>query len=68
MKLMKADTLKTLTVGVIGTGATWTIACYNEWIAAIAGTFTAIFMAFKIYDVIASKISEKRRRHYKYRD
>jgi hypothetical protein len=68
MKLMKADTMKTLAIGVIGTGAAWTIAGYNEWIAAIAGTFTVVYMSFKIYDVIASKILAKRKRHYKYRD
>lgn len=54
--------MKTTTVGMIGTGATLTLAQYNERIAAIAGTLTALYMLMKCGDWIHGKITAWRQR------
>ena len=60
---MKHDTMKTLSLGTIGTLATITLSQYNLIVAAIAGTATALFAVFKCIDWIQLRIENRRNKH-----
>lgn len=59
MKQHLKDAMKTVIVGAIGGTGTITLAHYNEWMAAVIATLTAVYLAFKCVDWISEKIFQK---------
>jgi hypothetical protein len=56
MPIFKNDeTLKTTTIGVIGTGISITLKSFSEWASALAAALTALYMGMKCLDWLLAK-------------
>jgi 4-hydroxybenzoate polyprenyltransferase len=51
----KQDAMRTLVVGAVGVGASFTLEKYSQWMGAISITLTALYMLFKYIDWLIAK-------------
>lgn len=58
------ETMKTLCVGVAGFFGTITLAQYSAFMAALTGTFTAMYTGFKCVDWILGKVKHRKTRKH----
>ena len=51
----KQDTMRTLALGAVGIGTSFTLEKYSQWRGAVSITLTALYMLFKCIDWLIVK-------------